>query len=162
MTDILEQIAANLGQALTARNWRLAAAESCTGGWIAQTITTIPGSSVWFDCSFVTYSDDAKEDMLGVKAETLAACGAVSEETVGEMALGALLNAGADVAVAVTGIAGPDGGTADKPVGTVWFAWVFRDGEPITRVERFAGDRQAVRQQSVRVALEGLLLMLRH
>ena len=162
MTDTLERLAEYLGPALKARNWRLAIAESCTGGWIAQTITAVPGSSQWFDRCFVTYSDESKVDMLGVKAETLAAHGAVSNETVTEMVLGVLRMADADVALAVTGIAGPDGATEDKPVGTVWFGWAFRDGIPVTRVERLTGDRRTVRQQSVRLALEGLLLLLRH
>lgn len=153
----MEDLAARVGAALSAAGLTLATAESCTGGWIAKRVTDVPGSSKWFDRGFVTYSNAAKEELLGVRPRTLAAYGAVSRETVVEMAAGALARSAADVAVAVTGIAGPDGGSADKPVGTVWIAWVRRDRPP--RVERrcFSGDRENVRRAAVRAALEGVL-----
>ena len=156
----LEALAARLGAALKSRGFLLATAESCTGGWIAQTVTTISGSSDWFDRGFVTYSNEAKQEMLGVNLETLTRFGAVSEETAREMAEGALAHSRADIAVAVTGVAGPTGGTAAKPVGMVCFAWARegRDVESATR--RFAGDRESVRRQSVIFAIEGLLARL--
>lgn len=153
----LESLAAQLGAALMARGWMLAVAESCTGGWLAQTLTAISGSSAWFDRGFVTYSNAAKMEMLGVQHATLAAHGAVSEATAQEMASGVLTHSHAQVACAITGIAGPSGGTPEKPVGTVCFAWAM-DGAQ-TRRERkvFPGDRQAIRAQSVRYALRNLL-----
>jgi len=138
----------------------LATAESCTGGWLAKVVTDIPGSSAWFDRGFVTYCNQAKQDMLGVSAATLGDHGAVSEEVALAMAQGALGHSRAGVAVAITGIAGPDGGTEDKPVGTVCFAWVRTDGTSPTRRVRFAGNREEVRHQSVRFALERLLELL--
>jgi nicotinamide-nucleotide amidase len=135
----------------------LATAESCTGGLIAGAITDVPGSSAWFERGFVTYSNEAKMEMLGVRADTLAAHGAVSETTAAAMATGALTHSRADVAVAVTGIAGPDGGSPAKPVGTVCFAWARRDGTVATATRRFAGGRAAVRAATVDVALRGLL-----
>jgi nicotinamide-nucleotide amidase len=153
----LAVLAVQVGEALRRRGWSLVTAESCTGGWIAKAVTDVPGSSGWFQCSFVTYSDQAKVDLLAVPAATLASYGAVSGETVAAMASGALARSRADVAVAVSGIAGPDGGTVDKPVGTVWLAWATRDGRSRQCCEHFAGDRAAVRQQSVAVALAGLL-----
>ncbi len=146
-----------LGEGLQARALRCATAESCTGGWIAKAITDVAGSSGWFECGFVTYSNQAKEQLLGVRGETLAAYGAVSRETVIEMAEGALARSPAGIAVAVSGIAGPGGGTPERPVGTVWFAWAGA-GRP-TRTERcrFPGDREAVRRQGVLHALQGLL-----
>lgn len=136
---------------------RLAVAESCTGGWLAKIITDLPGSSAWFECGFVTYSNDAKQRMLGVRAETLAAHGAVSEAVVAEMAAGACARAGVEVAVAISGIAGPEGGSPEKPVGTVCLAWTGPGGRLTTRRVQLAGDRAAVRRQSVRMALDGLL-----
>ena len=135
-------------------------AESCTGGWIAKAITDIPGSSQWFDIAFVAYSNAAKMRVLGVHEATLVHHGAVSEAVAREMAQGALRASDADLAVAVTGIAGPDGGTRAKPVGTVWLCWGERRGKRVrlrTRKVRLAGDRKAVRAQSVAVALRGLL-----
>ncbi|MFC4159468.1 CinA family protein [Chitinimonas lacunae] len=152
-------LAERLGLALAARGWRVSAAESCTGGGIAAAITDIPGSSAWFDAGFVTYANSAKTALLGVDAATLAMHGAVSEATAREMAMGARRVAAADLAVAVSGIAGPAGGTPEKPVGTVCFAWAgpgFVDSEQCC----FEGDRAAVRQQTVRHALEGLLARL--
>ena len=135
----------------------MATAESCTGGWIAQTVTAIAGSSQWFDRGFVTYSNQAKIEMLGVAPTTLAQHGAVSGETAAEMVRGALAAAQVEIAVAVTGVAGPDGGTPEKPVGTVWFGWCVHDAEPVTKMICFAGDRESIRAQTVSVAIDGLL-----
>jgi nicotinamide-nucleotide amidase len=135
-------------------------AESCTGGWIAKLITDVPGSSAWFERGFVTYSDIAKQEMLGVRETTLAAHGAVSAATVQEMALGALANSHAQVAVAVSGIAGPDGGSPEKPVGLVWLGWALEHGPAQCRRQVFPGDREAVRRQAVAAALQGLLDMV--
>jgi len=154
--DSLE-LAVRLGRALQDRHWTVATAESCTGGLIAGAITDVAGSSAWFDRGFVTYSNAAKVEMLGVRSETLAALGAVSEATAREMAAGALARSGADIAVAVTGVAGPAGGTPEKPVGLVCFAWAIRDLPAESRTERFAGDRAAVRAATVDRALEGLI-----
>jgi len=134
----------------------LVTAESCSGGWIAKTLTDLPGSSAWFDAGVVTYSYEAKEALLGVNPRTLEHSGAVSEETVLEMVSGALARFGAGVAVAVTGIAGPSGGTPDKPVGTVWIGWKRRGGYGHAQVFHFQGDREAVRRQTVAAALIGL------
>jgi nicotinamide-nucleotide amidase len=150
-------LAERLGRALLDRRWTLATAESCTGGLIAGAITDVAGSSAWFDRGFVTYSNEAKIEMLGVSAQTLAAHGAVSEATAREMVAGALRNSGATLAVAVTGVAGPAGGSPQKPVGLVWLAWGRRGGPVEARSEHFAGDRGAVREATVRRALEGLI-----
>lgn len=147
--------AGQLVQALRSAGLQMATAESCTGGWIAQSITSIPGSSACFDAGFVTYSNGAKQRMLGVRAETLQQHGAVSREVVEEMALGALQNSDAQVSVAVSGIAGPDGGSAEKPVGTVWLAWAKGD-QVRSDCFHFPGDRTAVRYQTVIVALMGM------
>lgn len=152
----LETLAGQLGEALLERGWLLAAAESCTGGWAAQALTAIPGSSAWFDRGFVTYSNAAKQEMLGVRRETLAQYGAVSEETAGEMAEGALRHSHAQLAFAITGIAGPTGGSSGKPVGTVCFAWAFADRATETAVEHFMGDRREVRAQSVAYVFSGM------
>ena len=134
----------------------LVTAESCTGGWIAKTVTDISGSSDWFDCGIVAYSYEAKQALLSVNPRTLEAHGAVSRETVIEMVSGALTHSGASFAIAVTGIAGPGGGTPDKPVGTVWVGWKRRGGYPRAEVFHFDGDREAVRRQTVAAALGGL------
>lgn len=155
--DELEGLAAQVGRALKDKGWLLAAAESCTGGWAAQVITAIAGSSAWFDRGFVTYSNQAKQDMLGVSASTLAQSGAVSEATASEMAAGALARSRAHAAFAISGIAGPTGGSAEKPVGTVCFAWAQAAGGVETATMSFAGDRRAIRALSVRAALQGLL-----
>jgi nicotinamide-nucleotide amidase len=160
MEPTLDQLARDLGHRLRRRGLRLATAESCTGGWIAKVVTDIPGSSAWLDRGFVTYSNDAKVQMLGVDPGTLAAHGAVSEAVVSEMVLGALANSSAQVAVAVSGIAGPGGGTPDKPVGTVWLAWALPGRDPVTRCEQLAGDREAVRRQTVERALAALIGLL--
>jgi nicotinamide-nucleotide amidase len=145
-----------LGLRFRAARLSLVTAESCTGGWIAKTVTDIAGSSDWFDCGMVAYSYEAKQAMLGVRPETLEQQGAVSRETAIEMVSGALVHSGAGVAVAVTGIAGPGGGSPDKPVGTVWIGWKRRGGYARAQVFHFEGDREAVRRQTVAAALEGL------
>lgn len=145
-----------VGRTLSAHNLTLVTAESCTGGWIAKTITDVPGCSAWFDCGVAAYSYEAKQALLGVLPETLLRHGAVSEETVLEMVSGALIRSGAGVAVAVTGIAGPSGGTDDKPVGTVWIAWKRRGGYPLMQRFLFQGDRDAVRRHTVSAALSGI------
>jgi nicotinamide-nucleotide amidase len=150
-------LAARLGRVLSDRRWTAATAESCTGGMIASAITDVAGSSAWFDRGFVTYSNAAKIEMLGVRVGTLEAHGAVSEATAREMAAGALARSGADIAVAVTGVAGPSGGSAEKPVGLVCFAWACRGGAVEARAMHFAGDRAAVRAAAVAAALEGLI-----
>ena len=157
MTESLDPLATRLGELLLAQGLRLTAAESCTGGWIAKVATDIAGSSAWFDRGFVTYSNAAKTEMLGVRAATLAAHGAVSEAVVLEMVAGALAHSLAQVAVAVSGIAGPGGGSADKPVGTVWFAWSVPGAPPWARRLQFAGERGEVRHQAVRFAIEALV-----
>lgn len=153
----LEALAAEAGALLRGNGQRLATAESCTGGWVAMCLTAIAGSSDWFERGFVTYSNDAKREMLGVDAGTLAAHGAVSEATALAMAAGALHHSRADWALAVTGIAGPTGGSPEKPVGTVCFAWAGPDGRLDAETRRFAGERADVRAQSVAHALRGLL-----
>ena len=150
-------LAAQVGEMLKSRGFMLATAESCTGGGVAQAVTDIPGSSDWFERGFVTYANQAKVEMLGVDPQTLRLHGAVSEATVREMAEGALLHSHADIALAVSGIAGPGGGTAAKPVGTVWFAWARRGGGTDARKYLLGGGRAEVREQSVRIALQGLL-----
>ena len=152
----LHAAAARLGERLRAARQMLVTAESCTGGWIAKAVTDVPGSSSWFDCGMAAYSYEAKQAMLGVNPLTLEVHGAVSRECVVEMVSGALVHSGASVAVAVTGIAGPTGGTEDKPVGTVWIAWKRRGGYPIAEKFGFDGDRDAVRRQTVAAALHGL------
>ena len=152
----LQALAGTTGARLREARLTLVTAESCTGGWIAKVVTDIAGSSEWFDCGLATYSYEAKQALLGVRPETLEAQGAVSRETVLEMVSGALVHSGAGVAVAVTGIAGPGGGTTDKPVGTVWIAWKRLGGYPRAEIFHFDGDRDAVRRQTVAAALHGL------
>jgi nicotinamide-nucleotide amidase len=154
--DELQLQAERLGASLRDTKQMLVTAESCTGGWIAKTVTDVAGSSDWFDCGLAAYSYEAKQRLLGVRAETLEHFGAVSRETVVEMVSGALVHSGSTVAVAVTGIAGPGGGTDDKPVGTVWIAWKRRGGYPQAELFHFDGDREAVRRQTVAAALDGL------
>jgi len=156
----LTDLAARVAVALRRRGQRLVTAESCTGGWIAKVCTDLPGSSEWFRGGAVVYSNELKEALLGVSPRTLAAAGAVSEATVREMAAGALAHLGGEVAVAVTGIAGPDGGSADKPVGTVWFGCAVRGTRGIAvrgGLERCDGDRAQVRRRAVSRALLGVL-----
>jgi len=153
----LEALAADTGALLLSNGQRLATAESCTGGWVAQCLTAIAGSSDWFERGFVTYSNEAKQEMLGVWPETLEQHGAVSEATAAAMASGALCHSHADWALAITGIAGPGGGSPDKPVGTVCFGWAGPDGRIELETCRFDGGREDVRAQSVIHALTGLL-----
>ena len=153
----LETLAERLGCLLIERGEWLAAAESCTGGWLAQSVTAIAGSSTWFDRGFVTYSNAAKADMLGVSDSTLARHGAVSEAVARAMAQGVLTHSRADWSVAITGIAGPSGGSPEKPVGTVCFAWASKEGGCEAKTCLFSGDRASVREQSVRYALNGLI-----
>ena len=152
-----EKLVAELALELAARGWSMATAESCTGGWIAKCCTDLAGSSAWFERGFVTYSDTAKKDALGVDARILQEAGAVSRSVALQMAEGARRRAGVDITVAVTGIAGPDGGTLDKPVGTVWFAWSRKDYAADAEAVCFRGDRDAVRRQTVAHALRGLI-----
>ncbi|MGE5468407.1 MAG: CinA family protein [Ignavibacteria bacterium] len=156
----LAALSERVGAALRERSLRLATAESCTGGWAAQIVTHTGGSSAWFERGFVTYANEAKIEMLGVPQATLAGPGAVSEETAREMAAGALARSRADVALAITGIAGPSGATPGKPVGTVCFGWCRRGEAPQSERRHFDGDREAVRRQSAIHALEGLLARL--
>jgi len=150
-------LAETLGQRLLQRGWSIVTAESCTGGWLAKVITDIPGSSAWLERGFVTYSNESKQELLDVAPEILIQHGAVSEATVIQMAQGALARSRAQVAVAVSGIAGPGGGLPNKPVGTVWLAWCIPGQAPRTRCELFAGDRDAVRYQTVQLALTMLI-----
>jgi nicotinamide-nucleotide amidase len=156
LDDDLYQLAVALGRAALARGVRIATAESCTGGLVSGAITAVAGSSDWFECGFVTYSNAAKIRQIGVPAATIERFGAVSDEAALAMAQGALRASGADWALAVTGIAGPAGGTPDKPVGTVCFAWAGPAGARASRT-LLTGDRAAIRRESVRVALQGLL-----
>jgi nicotinamide-nucleotide amidase len=149
-----------LGQVLLARRCSLVTAESCTGGWVAQVVTMTPGSSQWFDRGFVTYTNQAKQDMLHVPATALGNYGAVSEQTARAMAEGALLQSQASVSLSVTGIAGPDGGSAEKPVGLVWFAWASHFFTTQAQSRIFTGDRAAIRAQAVHYTLDGLLQLL--
>ncbi|MGF1701615.1 nicotinamide-nucleotide amidohydrolase family protein [Photobacterium makurazakiensis] len=151
------ELAERVGHALSQQQWVAATAESCTGGGVSMAITEIAGSSAWFDRAFVTYSNEAKQQMLDVQDATLSVHGAVSEATVIEMAIGALAHSRADISVAISGIAGPGGGTADKPVGTVCFAWADKTGWQEVETCLFSGDRQAVRTQAVEKSLHGLL-----
>ena len=145
---------------LSERGWKMATAESCTGGWIAKCCTNLAGSSDWFDRAYITYSNAAKEQMLGVSHASLLEHGAVSEEIARQMALGAKVHSGVDVTVSTTGIAGPDGGTPGKPVGLVHFGWCIGDQPASCDVEIFEGDRNAVRQQTVLHALQGIISRL--
>lgn len=160
MENELKRLARRTGELLLQRGLVLTAAESCTGGWVAQAVTSVAGSSQWFDRGFVTYSNESKREMLGVRAQTLAAHGAVSEATVREMAEGALGRSHAQISVAISGIAGPEGGTPEKPVGTVCFAWAAAGRIVVSRTGHFVGDRSAVRWQSVVAALEGVIDLL--
>jgi nicotinamide-nucleotide amidase len=156
----MEGLAAQVGALLKSHGMMLATAESCTGGGVAQAITEVAGSSTWFERGFVTYSNLSKQQMLGVREATLKQHGAVSEMTVREMVAGALQHSAAQVALAVSGIAGPDGGTADKPVGTVWFAWGIKNGETNAQRYQLNGNRTEVRAQAVHIALQGVINIL--
>ena len=157
-TDVdIDTLVVSVGQLLEARNAKLTTAESCTGGLLAKCLTDLPGSSAWFEYGFITYGNDAKENMLGLDPELLERHGAVSPEVCEAMAVAAHAISDADVSVAITGIAGPDGGSEDKPVGTVWLAWLGPGRRATCRMERFDGDRAEVRRQTVVVALKGIL-----
>jgi nicotinamide-nucleotide amidase len=156
----MDVLAAQVGGLLKSHGLMLVTAESCTGGGVAQAITGVAGSSAWFERGFVTYSNLAKQQMLGVSETTLVQHGAVSEAVVREMVAGALAHSAAQVALAVSGIAGPGGGTPDKPVGTVWFAWGLKHGATHAQRHQINGNRAEVRAQSVRVALQGVLDLL--
>lgn len=158
----LNRLAREVAAAVQWRRMMAVTAESCTGGWIAKVLTDLPGSSAWFEAGVVTYSYEAKQALLGVNPRTLERTGAVSEETALEMVAGALSRFGAGIAVAVTGIAGPSGGTPEKPVGTVWISWKCRGGYPLAKLFQFPGDREAVRRQTVAAALSGMLEILTH
>lgn len=158
MDNELFELAERLGENLKAKGHKIATAESCTGGWIAQALTEVPGSSAWFERGFVTYSNNAKVQMLGINPQTLAQHGAVSAEVAQQMAAGALANSEADWAIAVTGIAGPDGGSKDKPVGTVYIAWQDKDGNSNVQRLSLSGNRHQIRRQTVIKAMEGVLV----
>ncbi|MBL4606690.1 MAG: CinA family protein [Pseudomonadales bacterium] len=152
-TEFLEKIR---DQALL-RGWRMVTAESCTGGGVAKALTELEGSSLWFECGLVTYSNEMKQTLLLVQPSTLESYGAVSEQTVEEMASGALIQSGVELAVAISGIAGPGGGSEEKPVGTVWFAWAVAGRQVESACHLFKGNRISVREQAINIALEGLL-----
>jgi nicotinamide-nucleotide amidase len=154
------ELAAQVGAVLKSHGMMLTTAESCTGGGVAQAITEVAGCSAWFERGFVTYSNLAKQQMLGVSEATLKQYGAVSEAVVREMVAGALSNSTSNIALSVSGIAGPDGGTAEKPIGTVWFAWGIKHGETIAQRHLLKGNRSEVRSQAVRIALQGVLGIL--
>ena len=160
MDDELSALSLAVGAALSRQKLMLACAESCTGGWVSEIVTATAGSSEWFERGFVTYSNAAKQEMLGVAADTLDKCGAVSEETARAMAAGALANSRAQVALAITGIAGPGGGSSGKPVGTVCFAWCRDRASAVSETHHFSGDRESVRRQAVITSLRGLLSLL--
>jgi nicotinamide-nucleotide amidase len=153
----LLQLTSQVAQHLLAVNWRLSVAESCTGGWLGKCCTDLAGSSIWFERGFITYSNQAKQDLLHVNESTIKQFGAVSEQTAREMVLGALAASTGDISVAITGISGPDGGTIDKPVGTVWFAWSNKYSVVQTQCCHFEGDRESIRRQAVKFALQGII-----
>jgi nicotinamide-nucleotide amidase len=156
----IENLAIKIGSGLKSHGLMLATAESCTGGAVASAITDIAGSSVWFERGFITYSDEAKREMLGVALDTLTRYGAVSEAVVREMVAGALCHSHAQVVLAVSGIAGPAGGTPDKPVGTVWFAWGVKGRQCVVRLHHLSGNRAEIRMRSVCIAFQGVLDLL--
>ena len=157
----LERISSELGELLKLKDYSFTCAESCTGGWVGHALTSIPGSSEWFGSSFVTYSYEAKTQILGVSSQDLDSFGAVSEEIVEQMVSGALHKSGANVGVAISGIAGPAGGTDTKPVGTVCFAWKMEGQDVITSTEYFAGERNEIRYSSVERALMGTIELIK-
>jgi nicotinamide-nucleotide amidase len=157
----LSELARRVGQGLKSAGWRLALAESCTGGWLGKVVTDVAGSSAWFECGLITYSNEAKQQLLGVTATALSRSGAVSAEVAEAMAQGALASSAANLALAVTGIAGPEGGTADKPLGLVWFALAVKHGATETLSRQFDGDRDAVRRQAVQTGLDLILAATR-
>ncbi len=153
----LQQLARELADKLLARGWMLATAESCTGGWVGQLLTSLAGSSQWYERGFITYANAAKIEMLGVPAATLEAHGAVSEETASAMAAGVLAHSHAQAALAISGIAGPSGGTPQKPVGLVCYGWALQDGTVMSSTCRLDGDREEIRSRAVAAALRGLI-----
>ncbi|MDA8128270.1 MAG: CinA family protein [Betaproteobacteria bacterium] len=156
----LHQLATEVADRLRARGWMLATAESCTGGWIGELLTSLPGSSHWYERGFITYANAAKVEMLGVPEDTLAAHGAVSEQTAAAMAAGALKHSHAQAALAVSGIAGPGGGTREKPVGLVCYGWALADGTVMSSTCRLDGDREEIRSRAVAAALRGLIELI--
>lgn len=160
MDDALSQLAEQVGAALKTRGMMLASAESCTGGWVGEAVTSVAGSSQWYDRGFITYTNESKQEMLGVSANTLSEFGAVSEQTVREMAAGALKHSWAHVTLAISGIAGPGGATPGKPLGMVCIAWARRNGIASAQTFQFQGDRTEVRRQAVFAALRGLLQII--
>ena len=156
----LKQLAQELGVKLQARQWSVATAESCTGGLVGQLLTSLPGCSGWFERGFITYSNVSKQEMLGVPAATLEAFGAVSEETASAMAKGALQHSHAHVSLSITGIAGPDGGTPQKPVGMVCYGWALKDGLVLSSTCRLSGDRDEIRSRAAAAAIRGLIELL--
>lgn len=158
----LYKILNQLAVCLMDKNWQLVTAESCTGGMVSAFVTELPGSSRWFDRGFVTYSNDAKEVMLGVSSELIMKYGAVSKEVASAMALGALNHSKGDIALAITGIAGPGGGDKEKPVGLVCFSWAIRDGSSLTTSKNFSGIRQEIRLAACTEALQGALSLLQN
>ena len=159
--DVLMMLAGEVGTRLHARHWMLTVAESCTGGWVAAAVTSIAGSSAWFERGFVTYSNEAKTEMLGVPRALIERHGAVSEEVAGAMAAGALRQSRAQIALSITGVAGPGGGTLTKPVGLVCFGWACGNLSQVVETKRFPGDREAVRRAAVMHALHGVLAQLK-
>ncbi len=156
----LHQLASELGEKLRARGWMLATAESCTGGWVGQLLTSLPGSSNWYERGFITYANTAKIEMLGVPVEILDTHGAVSEETASAMAAGALAHSHAQATLAISGIAGPGGGTPQKPVGLVCYGWALADGTIMSSTCRLDGDREEIRSRAVAAAMRGLIELL--
>jgi len=156
----LQQLAGELGDKLLTHGWMLTTAESCTGGWVGQLVTAIPGSSQWYERGFITYANAAKIEMLGVSEDILAAHGAVSEETASAMAAGALAHSHAQAALAISGIAGPGGGTPQKPVGLVCYGWALADGTVMSSTCRLDGDRDEIRSRAVAAALRGLIELI--
>jgi len=156
----LHQLATELGEKLIARGWMLATAESCTGGWVGQLLTSLPGCSHWYERGFITYANAAKVEMLDVPEEVLATHGAVSEPTAAAMAAGALKHSHAQATLAISGIAGPGGGTAQKPVGLVCYGWALADGTVMSSTCRLDGDREEIRSRAVAAALRGLIELL--
>ncbi len=158
--DELIELAQAVGAALKDHGMLLATAESCTGGWVGQAITAVAGSSQWYDRGFITYTNEAKQEMLGVAVSTLSEFGAVSKQTVQEMAAGALKHSRAQITLAISGVAGPSGGSVAKPVGRVCIAWAMRAGSARVQTFQIAGEREAVRRHAVKAALQGLLTLL--
>ena len=156
----LHQLAVELADRLCARGWMLATAESCTGGWVGQLLTSLPGSSQWYERGFITYANAAKVEMLGVPEATLATHGAVSEQTASAMAAGALKHSHTQAALAISGIAGPGGGTPQKPVGLVCYGWALADGTLMSSTCRLDGDREEIRSRAVAAALRGLIELI--